>query len=109
MTFNEAYSVAKDEFPSRLAPLRRLSYGELAQLPAYVTSEACYGPHVATWTVYRDVLDDGQRVMIVVQLSIKRGKLLGLFWTGNVDAEGFTITQDGIVSTLRPEDLYEFT
>ena len=109
MTFREAFAIAKAEFPARLALVRRLTYMELAQLPAAATTEAYYGEHLARWTVYRDLMEDGHRLMIVLQLSMKSGRLLGLFPMGNVDAEGFVIDPLGSVTLLPPEDLYDFT
>ena len=44
MTFREAYSIAKDEFPTRLATVRGTSYAQLAQLPTWATSEVRLPP-----------------------------------------------------------------
>jgi hypothetical protein len=108
MTFRDAYSVAKKEFPTRLAALRGLSYGQLAELPPWATSEVYYGEHMAGWTVYRDERNEGQQLMIVLQLSMKSGRLFGLFPMGNVDAEGFVIEPGGGITVLQPEELYDF-
>ena len=59
--------------------------------------------------MYRDDRNEGQELMIVLQLSMKSGRLLGLFPMGYVDAEGFVIEPGGGITVLQPEDLYDFT
>lgn len=89
--------------------MRGLSYAELTALPPWTTSEARHGEHMARWTVYRDVMVDPHRLLIVVQLSMRSGKILGLFPIGSVDAEGFIVDPRRRRQPASAGGLYDFT
>lgn len=85
------------------AALRRLPYGELAELPAHAQRDVDAEGRPAIVSTFRDLLPD-YAVRIVSQYYRK-----GPLGTARVRAEGFVMTADGVVRDLVESELWDFT
>lgn len=92
---------------SRLEALQRQPYGELKNRPECSSEELVVDGLDADITTYREGEPPGS-LRIIVQLSTKPKRFLGLFHRRQVLAEGFEIPPGGEAKPLPEKDLYYY-
>ena len=93
---------ARQQIDDRLRFLRSKPFEDLEKLPAFAIEDVPFGPEKWSLTTYRQVENDGLR--IVVQIGPPQPKFLLV----HVQADGFRIQRDGAIAPLSERDLDEF-
>ena len=93
---------ARQQIELRLDRLRQQAYSTLKDLPPFAIEEIPFGSETWSLTTYRDVEKDAVR--IVAQIGPPQPKLLLI----RVQADGFRMKQDGTITRLSENELFEF-
>lgn len=93
---------ARHQIDLRLEQLRSRPYADLLTLPPVSIEEIPFGPELWSVTTYRNA--EKEAVRIVVQIGPPQPKFLLV----RVQADGFRITRDGVITPLSERELHEF-